>query len=366
MQLAEITVAELPDFVKSDLWQQLTPKPLTFLRAISQFRNPRANQNDYALIFAHENNILIGLVGLLPDLINGQPGKPVSSNTCWWVHPEKGKQLAIPLFLKAFALCNQRMFMTDCTPHTISILEKTNWFDFPETSPGIRGFMKFNLHEVVPAKLPSLSKIKPLLKLTDYTLNLLLIPYQKIVRSRIMKNNGLEVEYLVSLDSELHAFIENHSQNEFTRRSGKELEWIIQNPWIMEKNPDHSVSRVEYPFSHSVESFGQYFVKISANSQTIGLLFISIRDGHLKVPYAYFHEKNARQVLKVIYQQAIIKKAITLTIFYPKLVNLMDSVLNPFIFKKKIKRLVALSKQLPGYYQTYHEFQDGDGDVVFT
>jgi len=365
MLIKEITIAELPNFVRSELWQQLTPKPLTSLRAISQFHNPRANPEDIALIIAYENNILVGLVGLLPDLINGKEDQKVSSNTCWWVNSEKGKQLAIPLFLKAFSLCGQRMFMTDCTPHTRSILEKTNWFEFPDTIPGIRGFLKLNLNEVLPAKFPSTQKLKPILKLTDQIFNFLLIPYRKVIYFRIKKDSS-EVEYLVSLDQELHTFIELHSQNEFTRRSGKDLKWIIQNPWIKGKKHDQPVPTVDYPFSYIVGRFEQYFVRITESGQTIGLILISIREGHMKVPYVYFHEKNTGQVLKVIYQQALLKKVVTLTIFYPKLVSSMDSVSHPFIFKKKIKRLIALSNELSSSYKKHNEFQDGDGDVVFT
>jgi hypothetical protein len=365
MQLKEIRVADLLDFVKSDLWQQLNPKPLTELRAISQFHNPRANPNDIALIIAYENQLLIGLVGLFPNLINGQIGQAAYSNTCWWAHPEKGKLLAIPLFLKAFALCGQRMFMTDCTPHTLSILEKTNWFEFPNTNPGFRGFMKFNLHEIIPAKLPSFRKIKPLLKLSDLTLNFILAPYHKLIRSKF-NLNGQKVEQITTLDEELCAFIENHSQNEFTRRSGKELEWIMQFPWIKEKKDNQPIIGVDYPFSYIVESFEQYFIKISVSDQTIGLLFISLRDGHMKVPYVYFNEKDASQILKVIYQQALLKNVVTLTIFCPQLVDVMDSATHPFIFRKKIKRLMAISKQLSDYYHQYPRMQDGDGDVVFT
>jgi hypothetical protein len=365
MQIAEIKVADLPDFVSNNLWKQLAPKPLTILRAISQSLNPRANPDDIALIIAYENNTIVGLVGLLPDLINGQEDQKASSNTCWWVDPEKGKQLAIPLFLRAFALCSQRMFMTDCTPHTLSILEKTNWFDFPEVAPGIRGFMKFNLNEIIPAKLPSIRKLKPLLKLADQTLNFLLIPYQKLQKFRIL-NKVDEVEYLDSIDPELHVFIENHSQNEFTQRSGKELEWITKYPWIKGRNTCQSVAPVDYPFSYIVENFEQYLVKITASGQTIGLLLISVRDGHLKVPYAWFHEKDATSVLQVIYLQVLLKNAVTLTVFSPRLIVAMHSGSHPFIFRMKIKRLIAISKQLAGLYNKYPEFQDGDGDIVFT
>lgn len=365
MKLKEIKVSELPDFVKSELWQQLTPKPITDLRALSQFHNPRAHPNDMALLIAWENDTLIGLAGLLPNLVNGQINQPACSNTCWWAHPEKGKQLAIPLFFKAFALCNQRMFMTDCTPHTLGILKKTNWFDFPVTSPGIRGFLKFNLHEIIPAKLPAARKLTPLLKLSDRTLNIFLAPYQKIIRFRFTINTP-EVEYLTSLNEELSTFIDGHSHNEFIRRKGKDLEWILQFPWIKAKNVVQQIPAIEYPFSHLVENFEQYFIKITASGQTVGLLLISIRDGHMKVPYAYFKEKDASQVLKVIYQQAIQKNAVTLTIFNPALVATMGSVAHPFIFRKKIKRLIAISKQLASLYDQFPLLQDGDGDVAFT
>ena len=365
MQLAEITVAELPDFMNSSLWHQLEPKPLTPLRAFSQFHNPRARQTDTALIIAYENNSLIALVGLLPNLVNGQVGQIAHSNTGWWVDAAKGKQLAIPLFLKAFAKCNQRMFMTNCTPHTLSILQKTNWFEFPQTAPGRRGFLKFNLNEVIPTKLPAAIKLKPLLKMMDLTINILMSPVQIINRLRFTKKVP-QVEYLTSLPPELHSFIEIHSEKEFTRRSGADLEWIMKYPWIEQKNHNQSVTAIEYPFSHLVGSFEQYFVKITASGQTIGLLFISVRDGHLRVPYVYFQEKDALQVLKVIYQQVVLKNVITLTVFCPKLVNLMDSVSHPFIFKKKIKRLMAISKQLTDLYLKYPEIQDGDGDVAFT
>ena len=362
MQIKEIKVAELPDFVNSELWQQLTPKPLTKLRALSQFHNPRAQGEDTALIIAYEKDTLIGLVGLLPHLINGQGSQPACSNTCWWAHPEKGKQVAIPLFLKAFALCGQRMFMTDCTPHTIGILRKTNWFEFPETPKGIRGFLKFNLHEIIPRKLPSARKLLPLLKFSDQAMNILLAPYLILMRSRF-SSEDLKVEILSSLNKEQYQFIENHSPNEFTRRSGKELEWIVQFPWVKTQEDGQGL---DYPFSHLVKGFEQYFVSIISSGQPVALLMISLRDGHMKVPYAYFQDKNAIMVLKEIYREALLKNAVTLTVFYPPLVAAMDSSANPFIFQKKIKRLVAVSKQLTGLYRQFPNLQDGDGDVVFT
>ena len=365
MQITEIKVGGLIDFVEGNLWQNLSPKPITLLRAISQSKNPRANADDVALIIAYEESRLLGLVGLLPDFIHGEASRPACSNSCWWVDPQKGKHLAVPLFLKAFALCNQRMFMTDCTPHTLQILVRTNLFYFPETQSGMRGFLKFNLHEVVPSKYPSTGKIKNLLKLGDYCLNTLLLPYLKLKQNRF-RENECEVEYPSVLNEELHHFIDVHSQDEFILRSGFDLEWIIQNPWIKQIDNEKTAAVEEYPFSHLVKQFKQYFVKVTDSGQTIGLLFISLRDGHLKVPYSYYNENHKQQIIKVIYRECLLQKAVTLTVFSPEIVKRMNTDPHPFVFRKRIKQLIAVSKQLSDSYQKYPALQDGDGDIVFT
>jgi hypothetical protein len=387
MQIREIKIGELADFVHSDLWQQLQPKPITPQRAISQSLNPRAHAEEISLIIAFEENRLIALVGILPNYIHGQEDQKAASNTCWWADADKGRQIAFPLLMKAFALCQERMFMTDLTPHTLSILEKTGRFDFPVIPYGIRGFLKFNLHEVLPVKIPSLQKIRPLLRFLDNSMNVLLSPFRIINKTKFKVRNimtepqtgqavfnrsshlmkkEIKINIPNSLNEELHAFIEEHSRDEFIRHSGKELEWIVNYPWITTKDHHLSSLRIDYPFSHLVNSFEQYFLHFSVSGKTLGLLLISIRDGHMKVPYAYFDKSDAPLILKEIYRQALLKEAVTLTLFLPELANEMRSGAHPFIFRKQIKRLAAVSKPLSALFGQYPRLQDGDGDVVFT
>ncbi|MBC8004841.1 MAG: hypothetical protein H7X84_05160 [Verrucomicrobia bacterium] len=365
MQIREITIGELNHFATSELWQQLEPKPITVLRAVSQSKNPRAKADDVALIIAYEGKNLAGLAGILPDAVNGISEQRASSNTCWWVNGDMGRRLALPLFMKAFAQCGQRMFLTDMTPHTLSILQKTNWFEFPALAPGMRGFLKFNLNEVLPARMPSFQKIKPLLTFSDKTLNVLFSPLRRVNQIRF-KDQNIKVEKRKELNEPLYSYIEQHSQNEFIGRSGKELEWIVRYPWVTAQANDASKAAFDYPFSHIVKSFEQYFLHLSKSGNTIGLLLISLRDGHMKVPYAYFDEKNAPLILKEIYRQAVLNDAVTLTLFRAGLVNAMHSAPHPFIFRKPIRRLAAISTRLEGLFRKHPHFQDGDGDVVFT
>lgn len=387
MQILEITIGELDDFTKGELWQQLEPKPITPLRAVSQSKNPRAKADDVALIIAYEGKTLAGLAGILPDTVNGLSDQRASSNTCWWVNGDKGRKLALPLFMKAFVLCGQRMFLTDMTPHTRSILEKTNWFEFPSVDYGMRGFLKFNLHEILPAKRPSLQKLTPLIRLCDLALNLLISPLRYLNRKRFGVKNGkvagqpgkavfnrsssfehknIKIEIRDSLNQELHAFMKQHSCHEFIRRSTPEIEWIVRHPWIKTQQEATPADAYNYPFSHIAGHFEQYFLHLSTDEKTSGLLLISIRDGHMKVPYAWFDEKNAELILQQIYHQALQKNTITLTLFRPSLVKAMHSAPHPFVFKKPIRRLVAISRELSELYHRYPDLQDGDGDVAFT
>lgn len=386
MQVREITIGQLADFVHSELWHALEPKPITPLRAVSQSMNPRAHPEDIALIIAFEEKRLIALAGILPNYLHGETDQKAASNTCWWADADKGRQIAFPLLMKAYALCHERMFMTDLTPHTLSILEKTGRFDFPAIPNGIRGFLKFNLHEVLPVKMPSLQKIRPLLRFLDNSVNVLLSPFRIINKTKFkvrditvepqtgqvvfnrsshLMGKEIKIKILNSLTEEMHAFIEGHSHDEFIRRSGKDLEWMVNYPWIT--NDQHSsLSWVDYPFSHLVKSFEQYFLHFSTSGKTLGILLISIRDGHMKVPYAYFDKSDALLILKEIYRQALLKDAVTLTLFLPELVKAMHSSAHPFIFKKRIRRLAAISKPLSALFGQYPRLQDGDGDVAFT
>jgi hypothetical protein len=101
MKIREITVGELPDFVRSEEYALLKPKPITLSRALSQFKNPQARPEDVALVFASENHTLLAFAGILPHAAKGSE-ELVFSNSGWWVHPELGRKLGLTVLLKAF------------------------------------------------------------------------------------------------------------------------------------------------------------------------------------------------------------------------------------------------------------------------
>ena len=98
MLIKEIKICDLPGFLKSKEYSKLDIKPITELRALSQFNNPDADPDVVALICAINNNELLGFAGLLPRYLNGENIR-IFSNSCWWAHPQKGKGIAIPSVL---------------------------------------------------------------------------------------------------------------------------------------------------------------------------------------------------------------------------------------------------------------------------
>lgn len=365
MQVLEIRVSELESFVQSDLWKRVEPKPITGLRAISQARNPRAQPDDVALIIAFGENVLLGLAGLLPDWSGAVQQLKTYSNSCWWAHPEKGRHLAVPLFLKALSRANQRMFLTDCTPHTYKILQQTGLFFFPETPAGLKGFLRIRPGELLPARFPGARKLLPLLKIADSALALIFFPYLKLNQGLYAKK-APETVCKQSIDPEMEVFISQHSSREFTRRTAADLRWIMQYPWICEKTGSDFQEQLQYPFSHLVGQFSQYWLNVYVSGKLAGLLFFSLRDGHMKIPYVYFDDQFAGKIVDAVYFQALKEKVVSLTVFNPRLVAAMKLQSKPFIFSKETKKLTAISKALAGEYENCPEFQDGDGDVVFT
>ena len=92
---------------------------------------------------------------------------------------------------------------------------------------------------------------------------------------------------------------------------------------------------------------------------------ISIRDGHFRIPYAYFKEKDSFIIMKVIYQYMITNKSSMLTTFHPVMVNRIKNANSPFFYKRQLFKDFAVSNEFRDI-EINGQLQDGDGDCAFT
>lgn len=360
MNIREVTVDGLPEFVKSEEYAQLEPKPITWLRAISQSKNPDAKKDDIALIFASENNKLVGFVGLLPNSANGF-STGIFSNTGWWVHPEIGKKVGLPLFLKAFQLCGRNMFFTDCTAHTKSILEKTGLFVFPPPKKGTRFFFRAYFGSLIRKK-KHVEFAGPLMSVFDGILNGFMSPFFSMWMNKFDEKEHTTI-FKDRLEPELDEFIQKHSADKYLKQDAKKLNWIIQNPWV---TSEKSNQKVEYPFSYLVENFRQEFLIIKKDNTVKSILMISVRDNHLSIPFVYFEKNSLEVVAKIIWHFTLKNKVNSLILYHPELLREMEKAGSPAIYKSKIIRYSGYSKELNSIFAGEKIFQDGEADVAFT
>ncbi len=360
MNFREITVGGLIDFIHSEEYSKLEPKPITSLRAVSQYNNPAAHENDIALVFASENNILLAFAGLLPDNIIGS-SEPVFSNTGWWVHPELGRRYGLPVFLKAYTSCHRRMFFTDCSEYTKTILEKTGLFLFQPPLAGSRFFLRFYSGNLFRRKGKG-RVITALFSIADAFLNSLFFPWIAYWRKKNLPH-GYSVQNVEKINEELDAFIKKHSGKNYLKQYGDKLNWIIQNPWVTDKN---NVLPVSYPFSHITNSFRQEFLEVKKNEETVALMCLSIRDNQVSVPYIYCDEKYLIDTIKLLWNHLILSGVESMTIFQADVVKAIRKAKVLFIFKLKIFRFCGYSKELSQVFSGDKKFQDGEGDVAFT
>jgi len=359
MKIREVKVSELADFVESEEYALLDVKPVSPLRAVSQFYNPLANPDDTAIVFASENNTLLGFAGLVPDKLNDDE-TAVSSNSGWWIKPGSN-HLALPIFLKALQKCNHRMFFTDCSAQTKSILEKTGLFGFLPPITGERYFLRFCFGQVARRKKAS-EFVADALGVIDFAMNSLFSLRMKwFLTNKKLKN--VSIHAVPVIDDELSEFIIEHSHDNFLKQTGQKLNWIMLHSWLTN---DKSTAGIRYPFSYRVEKYMQEILLVKKQNEICGLLLLTVRDGMASVPYIFYRKEFLDEIaLQIrIYLEKI--KAESVVVFNQPLRKAMGTAGFPAVYTKNISRFAGYSNDLKTTFEKNRYFQDGDGDVAFT
>jgi hypothetical protein len=360
MRIVEVTVGDLPDFVNSSEYLSLNIKPITPLRAVSQSKNPNASASDTALVYACENNSLLSFAGLLPAALNHNNGFAVS-NSGWWVSPEKGKSLGLPLFMRAFNDCNRRMFFTDCSAYTKEILDKTGYFTFFPPIVGKRWFMRYYTGSMLMKRGYKKHTVN-FARGVDSLLNTFALPLMQSYRKGEC-TEGFESYQCQKLDSSLAEFIGEHSGHYFLSQDIDKLNWMISHPWVTTW-PGNDV--IDYPFSYEVQSFSQHFLVIRKDGEIRAVLLISMRDNHVTLPFYYGSTRWINEIAGILKEHIIKLQANSLILFNEELIRAFDALKLPAYYAKNIVRYAGCSKGLEPFFPPGGFFQDGEADVVFT
>lgn len=360
MRIQEVKVGELEKLLASSIFSNSQNIPISPLRAIAQQHNPRAEKEDIALLIAlDESEELVSYVGCLPDQMAQHPLEKISWNSCWWRHPEKGKRVALPLLLRAIQLWDGRMLFDDLPDHSKQILETLGGFSFREMA-GLRCFLKFKFHKIFQGNT---LKGKLLYGL-DGILNRSWLPLNIYRWSSSQAKFNIRLETITRIDAETERWIENHRQQELIGRGAKDLNWILEYPWMSTKSKDAFSEK--YFFSSFAKVFENHVFQLWEKEQLIAVLFFTQRDGQVKLPYIYFDKNKMEVVVFAILKILIQLKAETFTCFQQEVCTAIQQQKTPFYHRKKIVKTFGIAKTLEKYLEESPVIQDGDGDWVFT
>jgi GNAT superfamily N-acetyltransferase len=367
MTITCLTIRELETFVASEEYRRMTVLPISPQRAISQAKNPRAQPEDVVLALAWEGDELIGYRGAVPDqfFIHGDTPQRMAWLSCIWVSPaHRGKGVAKKLVDTMLEAWQNRVILTEFSPEVSHLYRRSDHFTESMPLMGYRGYLRPNFAQILPPKKPIFETLKPLLRLADA---LLAIPNDLRISLFHQKKHACTIQAITKIDQSTAEFIAAQQQGELARRDRQTLNWMLQNPWVKESPEPDDVAR-RYHFTASARQFQTRALQLlNSEGQTIGVLLLTIRDGHLRVPHAWHADEHSATVASVIFAEAIQLGAKMMTLFHPRFVAFCKENRSPFFWEKPMERTYFVGKGLSEILA--HQpliLQDGDGDVGFT
>lgn len=363
MNIIHVAVKDLEAFVNSLEFKEAKQVPITHLRAFSQTKNPRAAADQTALIAAYSNEKeLIGYIGALPDIliIDGIERK-IAWNSCWWGHPEKGKQIVMQLLLELFKAYDYQICFSDLGEHSKKIIAFTKKYHTYEY-PGYRVFLRIYLHQLLPAKYSIMrnSLVKGLLYIFDFSVNLAIKLFQfpgfgKTGICKVVKKDSLSEKEI--------SFIDQFPKANISQRGKEDFSWAYDKTWISVDTKVKKQYKNRYFFSYHANVFENYFLQVTKDQQMLGLIAVQNRNGHYRFPYVFANEGNTEIVFKAIMNWVYKKNANSYATYYPHFLNYIDGQ-KASLKKQKVVRYAAFPIEYGKIGATFL-IQDGDGDAVF-
>ncbi|HOS83486.1 MAG TPA: hypothetical protein PK199_01085 [Bacteroidales bacterium] len=367
-------MVEIKLFNKSQLFEYIYSSdfgnsnciPITIHRALSQFKNTKLHEEDVILLIAFCNGNVIGYLGVLPDILSFNNNViRIGWLSCLRVSDEfRGNGISYNLIIKALELWDNKLLTSDYVSYTKKIYDKTKLFNLkPYVKKGIRLYLKSDMQNILPPKKPFLSKFLFLFKILDFILNaflnLRILLFYKF-------HTNFDFEYTNYADDEINDFIKSKQNNQLFKKDKNDLNWIIQNPWVLSEDKKSNLNK-KYYFSSTVNLFRFHLIKIkNKRKELVGVILFSEKDKSLKIPYIYHN--NIDCIIETIYFHVHVWKIKTLTTFNIEIVEgLKKGKSHPEVLKKEIIRNYIVSNPLSEYlFSPEIIIQDGDGDSVFT
>lgn len=365
LEFRMIRVGELAAFVASDEFRRLEVLPISPIRGRSQAKNPRARPDDVALVLASFEGRLVGYLGALPDLFFEENGESrrVAWLSCLWVSPTvRGRGVAKKLLARMLEAWKNEIILSEFTKEVSGLYERSGAMKMMPTMVGLRGYLRPCFADILSQKGPYWLKMNAFLKSID---RLLALPNG--LRLLFFRGSKTKIQLLERVDEAAEAFIGQHQKGENCRRDAASLNWMLENPWLAETDFEDEFLR-KYHFSSTARAFYfQLFEVQNEAGNTAGIVLFQLRNGHLRIPFAWFSDAETARVGQAILAEAIRLNVKILTVFNPRLVAFLNENRTPFFWKRAQKRRFFVGNGLADFFENRpFLMQDGEGDLGFT
>jgi hypothetical protein len=285
VEISEYTNRDLKNLLSDErFWIQ--PKlPITRRRVISQLANPRGNEKDTVLITACNSGQLVAHVGVLPDLLRSDQQAPVKFGwlTAWWADKNRGGPAAAILLFAAMKKYSNKVAISNFSADAKGVFDATKRFE---------EFARFNLTYFIMALPPSWGVSSTVTKWIAAVKS-------RMIFSRKLQRRGLKVLTVDSFNEAVESFIKTWALADPLARASLDWDWILRFPWVSASAEDEAIQE-RYGFSAFAEDFKQIPLLVSRHGAIITFLFLTLRDGRLRLKYAYYDPADIADVVAAL------------------------------------------------------------------
>lgn len=368
MEIRRIKASDLLEFAEKAASFYEGSIPITPWRADSQVKNPFSNPDDILLIVAGEAKKLLGYIGILPGIEGKNSGKRLFWNSCWWVAPESGAIVSMSLLNEFMKITGKQIAFSDLSERTWQIIDKLGFK--VKKREGVLLNIRSGLHSRTSNKKKTDLKSRILVFTRSFGLFRLLDLFLNFIRPvglKLEKNmNDIDIQKLYIPDEESYSFIEENSENGITVPNEQHFSWWQSSPWLVKETKASKALFERYYFSSLTKDFEIYLVKVKRGKDILGIAVLSSREGVIKTQYLWYKSGNANDffhaLCKQITDSTINHRIIT---FHEDFSNYLISIVKYKSQIRNLKRYTAISPLISEKAKDY-QFQDGDGDYIFT
>ncbi|HKJ79595.1 MAG TPA: GNAT family N-acetyltransferase [Prolixibacteraceae bacterium] len=360
LEIKKIRINELGAFWKSEAFLGLKHVPISPARAKSYVNNPNAKPGDVALYLGFVENELVAYRSLFAGIAQTGGG---ATRFGWcsgsWVHPNfRRKGYSKILLQEAYSDWDGKLMFTNYAPESEKLYLSTGWFRQVHEFKGVRAYLFPKSQKLIPLA-KKYKWMKPVFGLADASISM--VSKTRCVFFNEKIKSSFRFEELASPDKQCYQFLKNHDQKLFFNRKENELKWIFEFPWISDENKEVAD---KYQFTSVSSSFYYRAIKVFYENSFAGFFIFSVKDGHLKTLY-FSQLKSFENEIAVFLKQYCVKNNIAMaTIYNSSLAGVLFKRKFPFLHLKNYGQKIYGSFHV-GKIEEYN-FQDGDGDVIFT